>query len=222
MSCVIMVLWGFYRPPSERATWLFPFPNFQQPFFPITGDIMGNNRVKSFKIILLSGNLLFPCCFVLRKWRVVLQVVWETPSQWWSRMCTFHMMGVTPGWRCWKDPTITPSWIPEASLWPLSTAAILSMWLSMHELGSTHTIHIEGNRGKFFSLLGSYRSWVKSVHSEELQERFWKGLHLEQLRLKHSLEVTLLVTFKNVLSTKTFWKCLSSLVGEWLFKYKFL
>lgn len=185
MSYMMMVLWVFHRLASQRATWLSPFPNFQWPFCPITGDIMGNNGVKVIQNYSLGRkSSLFPCWFVLRRWRVVLQVAWEMPSQWWSRMCTSHMMGVTPGRRCWKDPTITPSWIPEASSWPLSTAAILSMWLSMHELSSAHTIHIEGNCGKFFSLLGSYRPWFKSVHSEELQGRFWKGLHLEQLRLK--------------------------------------
>lgn len=148
ISCMVIVLWVFHRLPSEKATWLSTFSKFSVAFFPITQSMMGNNKfIQNYS--LGSKSFLFHCWFVLRRWGIVLQVAWGMPSQWWSRMCISQMMGVTPGRRCWKDPTITPSWIPEASWWPLSTAAIRSMWLSMHELRSTRTVCTARNWARF-------------------------------------------------------------------------
>lgn len=154
------------------------------------------------------------------------------PSQWWSRMCTSQMMGVTPGRRCWKDPTITPSWIPEASLWPLSTAATLSMWLSMHELRSTHTVCGEGNCGMLFccgadwghggwwqtliQLCAIYRTVGNilegiATHIQWLCFFFW-------LPLANSFRHFLKIFF--FLSTRILQKHLNTLDERWLLKYK--
>lgn len=127
--------WGFFgRLPSEWAVEVLPCPSFPCP----SRSLMGSNPSDLIPSYPHTSNPV--CHIVLMGWCVMLQVVWGMPSRWWSQMCTSQMMGVTPGPRCWMDRTTTPSWTLEASLWPLSTAATLSMWLSMHELSSTHTL----------------------------------------------------------------------------------